>query len=102
MNRGDRREDIFEDDKDRRGFLETLGQTCDKTGRQVRAYCFMSNLARSAPGKRFGWVRVERLLGEWGILKGSPAGRRRFGLYMEHGACGACGGGGPVHISVTV
>jgi len=43
MNRGDRREDIFEDDKDRRRFLETLGQTCDKTGWQVHAYGLMSD-----------------------------------------------------------
>ena len=172
MNRGDRREDIFEDDQDRRRFLETLGQTCDKTGWRVHAYCLMSNhfhlvvetpqpnlvagmkwllgtytsrfnrrhqefghvfsgrfkslivdgsgtgyLKRvcdyvhlnpvragllgpkellesylwssygqylSAPGKRFGWVRVDRLLGEWGILKDTPAGRRRFALCMEH------------------
>jgi len=31
MNRGDRREEIFKDDQDRRRFLETLGQTCQKT-----------------------------------------------------------------------
>jgi REP element-mobilizing transposase RayT len=43
MNRGDRREDIFEDDDDRRRFLETLGQTCEKTGWQAHAYCLMSN-----------------------------------------------------------
>ena len=28
MNRGDRREAIFKDDKDRERFLETLGETC--------------------------------------------------------------------------
>ena len=43
MNRGDRREDIFEDDQDRQRLLETLGQTCEKTGWQVHAYCLMSN-----------------------------------------------------------
>lgn len=43
MNRGDRREPIFEDDQDRRRFLETLGQTCEKTGWQVHAFCLMSN-----------------------------------------------------------
>jgi hypothetical protein len=32
MNRGDRREAIFKDDTDRQMFLETLGQTCEKTG----------------------------------------------------------------------
>ena len=31
MNRGDRREAIFADDRDRERFLETLAQTCEKT-----------------------------------------------------------------------
>jgi putative transposase len=43
MNRGDRREPIFKDDKDRQRFLETLGQACGKTGWQVHAYCLMLN-----------------------------------------------------------
>jgi len=43
MNRGDRREAIFEDDKDRERFLETLGEACQKTGWQIHAYCLMSN-----------------------------------------------------------
>ena len=43
MNRGDRREPIFKDDKDRLSFLETLGQACGKTGWQVHAYCLMLN-----------------------------------------------------------
>ena len=30
MSRGDRREDIFQSDDDRRLFLETLGQACEK------------------------------------------------------------------------
>jgi len=43
MSRGDRREDIFRDDVDRKSFLETLGVACGKTGWQVHAYCLMSN-----------------------------------------------------------
>jgi REP element-mobilizing transposase RayT len=43
MNRGDRREDIYVDDKDRTTFLDTLGQACEKTGWQVHAYCLMRN-----------------------------------------------------------
>ncbi len=43
MNRGDRREDIFIDDKDRQRFLETLGEACEKTDWQVHAYCLMRN-----------------------------------------------------------
>ena len=43
MNRGDRRGPIFKDDLDRQKFLLTLGQTCDKTGWQLHAYCLMPN-----------------------------------------------------------
>ena len=43
MNRGDRREPIFLDDQDRRRFLETLAEACQKTGWQVHAYCLMPN-----------------------------------------------------------
>ena len=40
---GDRREEIFRDDLDRKNFLQTLGAACKKTGWQVHAYCLMSN-----------------------------------------------------------
>jgi len=43
MNRGDRREPIFQDDPDRKRFLETLAECCAKTGWQVHAYCLMPN-----------------------------------------------------------
>src|ERR1041385_2778911 len=43
LNRGDRREPIFKDDADHRRFLDTLGETCVKTGWQVHAYCLMRN-----------------------------------------------------------
>ena len=43
MSRGDRREDIFQSDKDRELFLETLDQACEKTDWQVHAWCLMSN-----------------------------------------------------------
>lgn len=43
MNRGGRREAIFADDEDRHRFLQTFGQTCEKTCWQVHAYCLMSN-----------------------------------------------------------
>jgi len=36
-----------------------------------------------APGRRPGWLRVDRLLGEWGIPRDSPAGREHFALRME-------------------
>lgn len=43
MSRGDHREPIFGDDRDRECFVETLGQACLKTGWQVQAYCLMPN-----------------------------------------------------------
>ena len=171
MNRGDRRERIFQDDTDRQRFLDTLQQACQKTGWQVHAYCLMPNHfhlvvetpqpnlvsgmkwllgtstsrynrrhqefghlfsgrykslivdgsgngylktvcdyvhlnpARArllkpaepllafgwssypryleAPSRRPAWLRVDRLLGEWGIPKDSAAGRRVFAAGME-------------------
>ena len=43
MNRGDRQEPVSGDDRDRRRFLETLTEACQKTGWQVHAFCLMSN-----------------------------------------------------------
>lgn len=43
MSRGDRREDIFLDGRDRGAFLSILGETCAKNGWQVHAYCLMTN-----------------------------------------------------------
>src|SRR5208283_3100038 len=43
LNRGDRREDIFKDDLDRKGFLSALEEACQKTEWQVHAWCLMGN-----------------------------------------------------------
>ena len=43
MARGNRREDIFHDDDDRRFFLHTLRQACKMTGWRVHAWVLMSN-----------------------------------------------------------
>jgi putative transposase len=43
MCRGDRRENIFEDEADRRRFLETLAEVCQRTGWKIHAYVLMSN-----------------------------------------------------------
>jgi len=37
-----------------------------------------------APGQRVCWLRTDRLLGEWGIPKDSPAGRKHFARCTEH------------------
>src|SRR5580658_5246803 len=43
MNRGDRREAIFKDDRDRQTFLAALAEACAKTGWEVHALCLMGN-----------------------------------------------------------
>jgi len=43
MNRGDRRELIFNDDTDRKLFMETLEEACEKTGWRIHAWCLMPN-----------------------------------------------------------
>ena len=43
MARGNRREAIFVDDDDRRFFLHTLAQACDRTGWRVHAWTLMGN-----------------------------------------------------------
>ena len=43
MNRGNRREPIFQDDADRRRFVEPMGEACAKTGWQVHADVLMPN-----------------------------------------------------------
>ena len=42
-SRGDRREDIFEDDADRADFLSVLGDVCAQHNWVCHAYCLMSN-----------------------------------------------------------
>lgn len=43
MARGNRREAIFLDDEDRKGFLSTVGEACAMTGWRVHAWVLMSN-----------------------------------------------------------
>lgn len=42
-SRGDRREDIYEDDKDRERFLEVLAEVVERFNWLCHAYCLMSN-----------------------------------------------------------
>ena len=58
MNRGDRREPIFQDALDRQRFLKASTQ-------------------------RPPWLRVDRLFGEMGLPQDSRAARRQFELRME-------------------
>ena len=43
LSRGDRREPIVKDDKDRALFLQLLGRTSRRTAWQIHAFCLMSN-----------------------------------------------------------
>ena len=43
LDRGDRREPIFQDDADRRRFLETLGEVCRRTDWRVQAEVLMTD-----------------------------------------------------------
>jgi REP-associated tyrosine transposase len=43
MARGDRRELIVRDDEDRRSFVRTLGEGCERAGFRVHAWVLMSN-----------------------------------------------------------
>ena len=43
LDRGDRREPIFQDDADRRRFLETLGEVCRRTDWRVQADVLRTN-----------------------------------------------------------
>jgi REP element-mobilizing transposase RayT len=63
--RGNDRQSIFRDDADRRRFLETLGQACERFGLVVHAYCLMPNhyhLLASTPranlSRAVGWLQT--------------------------------------------
>jgi REP-associated tyrosine transposase len=43
LDRGDRREAVFRDERDREIFLATLGQVCERTGWRVHAWVLMTN-----------------------------------------------------------
>ncbi len=43
MSRGNRREEIYRDDTDRKLFLETLAEVCARTGWIIHAYVLMDN-----------------------------------------------------------
>ena len=93
MNRGDRREAIFQDDEDKRRFIQTLAEACTKTKWVVNAYCLMSNhfhLVVETPQANLvagiQWLlsmQVERLLGALRIGRDSPGGRQQLADYME-------------------
>ena len=54
MCRGDRREAIFEDDKDRERFIETLHEAASRAGWIIHAFVLMGNLPEVHVWRRAG------------------------------------------------
>ena len=57
MNRGDHQEVIFCDDDDRKLWMATLAEGCEKTAFQIHSFCLMSNhfhLVVETPKRQFG------------------------------------------------
>jgi hypothetical protein len=71
LNRGDRREPISADDRDRRRFLETLGEGCQKTGWQVHAWGLRSNPFH------LKWTAARWQMGAWTSLSNAWTQQRR-------------------------
>src|ERR1700730_937672 len=64
-SRGNEQKIIFRDDIDRRRFLETLGQACERFGLVVHAYCLMPNhyhllvqTPRATRSRAIGWLQT--------------------------------------------
>ena len=55
MGRGNQGKAIYADEEDRRRWLETVGEACEKTGWWIHAYVMMNNhfhlLLRSEPSR---------------------------------------------------
>ena len=63
--RGNQRQAIFRDDTDRRRFLQTLGEACERFGLVVHAYCLMPNhyhvvatTPRANLSRAIGWFQT--------------------------------------------
>ena len=84
MNRGDRRKPIFKDDADRQRFVATPLPNLVAADAPLKSFAWSSwpEYLR-APSRRPARLRVDRLLGGWGIPKDSPAGRQRLEQALE-------------------
>ena len=54
MNRGQRQDVIFEDDRDRERFLLCLERMCEQFGVRIHSYCLMT----PTPNKRIATYRI--------------------------------------------
>jgi len=96
MARGDRKELIVRDDEDRRTFVRTLGEGCERAGFRVHAWVLMSNhyhLLLETPeanlARGMGWLqnaytrRINTRHRLWGHLFGG----RYKAILVEPGNC---------------
>ena len=83
MNRGDRREAIFKDDTDRKRFMQTLGEGCQKTGWFVHAWCLMPNLEARRKGDGEKLKLAIRLRRETAVTVKWIAERLRMGAWTH-------------------
>ena len=95
MARGDRREPIVEDDEDRRTFVRTLGQACERSGMRVHAWVLMTNhyhLLVETPqptlSRAMGWFQnaYTRRINTRHRLWGHVFGDRYKAVVVERGA----------------
>ena len=95
MARGDRREPIVEDDEDRRTFVRTLGQACERSGMRVHAWVLMTNhyhLLVETPqpnlARAMGWFQnaYTRRINTRHRLWGHVFGDRYKAVVVERGA----------------
>ena len=96
MARGDRREAIVRDDEDRRTFLRTLGEACERAGFRVHAYVLMTNhyhllLETKEPNlsRGMGWLQnaFTRRINTRHRLWGHVFGGRYKAILVEPGNC---------------
>jgi REP element-mobilizing transposase RayT len=87
MARGNHGHEIFQDDRDRRCFLETLGEACEKTGWRIHAYVLMGNhyhlLVETPEGNLVSGTKG-RSAGPAGRLTKSSASWRGWKVWRTH------------------
>ena len=96
MARGDRREAIVRDEEDRRTFVRTLGEGCERAGFRVHAWVLMSNhyhLLLETPeaslSRGMGWLQnaYTRRINTRHRLWGHVFGGRYKSILVEEGNC---------------
>ena len=96
MARGDRREAIVQGDEDRRAFMRTLGEACERAGFLVHAYVLMTNhyhllleTTEANLSRGMGWLQnaFTRRINTRHRLWGHVFGGRYKAILVEPGNC---------------